>query len=151
MNTPEREKNLTEVTVATKLKNSYFYVIKGNPIPLARARHGNRKTWDAQKQIKLVTALELEDQHSGRPLLVGPLFLDVCFFFEIPESYSARRRVTTIGCFHDFKPDLSNLIKFIEDIANGIIYKDDCSIASVTAKKVYDEEPRTELFIMELK
>lgn len=146
----KEKKNSANSKFTSHLKTSYFYVIKGNPIPLARARHGNRKTWDSQKQIKLITGLDLEEQHHGLPLLHGPLFLDICFYFSIPESYSLRKREKCIGTYHEFKPDLSNLIKFVEDIAMGIIYKDDCIISSVTAKKIYDEEPRTELFIMEL-
>ena len=52
--------------------------------------------------------------------------------------------------WHVYKPDVSNLLKFIEDTCTGILFHDDCIIASVLACKRYDIEPRTELIITEL-
>jgi Holliday junction resolvase RusA-like endonuclease len=52
---------------------------------------------------------------------------------------------------HATIPDLSNMIKWVEDICVGIVYKDDAIISSITSKKMYDENPRTEFFFSELK
>lgn len=52
--------------------------------------------------------------------------------------------------YHQYKPDLSNLLKWIEDCATGIIYRDDCIIASICAKKLYAESPRTEFTVEQL-
>ena len=51
---------------------------------------------------------------------------------------------------HYSRPDLSNLIKFIEDVATGILYKDDCIIAELVSYKHYDTNPRTEFMITPL-
>ena len=51
---------------------------------------------------------------------------------------------------HATIPDLSNCIKFIEDICSGVVYKDDAIIASISSKKLYDNEPRTEFFFTSL-
>lgn len=45
------------------------------------------------------------------------------------------------------KPDLDNLEKFILDCANGIFYKDDKSIVNLQSKKLYSNNPRTEIEI----
>lgn len=67
-------------------------------------------------------------------------------------SISAKRKNTLYNKPHIFKPDLDNLIKYICDIcSNNVIYQDDCIIASITAKKVYSELPRTEFTLMEIK
>jgi Holliday junction resolvase RusA-like endonuclease len=55
-----------------------------------------------------------------------------------------------MGTYHFYTPDTSNMVKYVEDVANGILYKDDCSIAKVIATKIYGE-PRTEFTITELK
>jgi Holliday junction resolvase RusA-like endonuclease len=49
--------------------------------------------------------------------------------------------------FHISRPDLSNMIKFYEDVAQGILFSDDSKIAKITATKVYDEMPRVEIII----
>jgi len=46
------------------------------------------------------------------------------------------------------KPDLDNLEKFILDVANDILYGDDALITSLSSKKYFSENPRTEIEIM---
>jgi Holliday junction resolvase RusA-like endonuclease len=124
------------------------YVIKGDPIPLARARHGKHGVWDSQKSEKLIAGISLRNQHGNKPLLTGPLRMNVVFY--LPLSKTMAKKLKMPYSYHYFKPDISNMLKFIEDIATGIIYKDDCLIAKVTMKKVYDSEPRTEFSVKEL-
>lgn len=121
-----------------------IFVIPGDPTPLARPRLSARKIYDSQKNVKLVASLTLQQQQGDDPLLAGPLHLDITFFMKTPESISAKRRSLLYGTQHIFKPDLSNLIKFYEDICSNVVFHDDCVIAVITAKKVYDEKPRTE-------
>lgn len=127
-----------------------MYIINGDPIPLARARFGKGRAWDAQKQQKLVLGIALAKQHQNKLLLQGALHLDVVFYIAFAKSTSSKTRDKLTGTYHIFKPDLSNLIKFIEDVAQGIIYHDDCIISSVCAKKIYDNNPRTEFSIKQL-
>ena len=120
------------------------YVIVGDPVPLARARRAvTSRMWDAQKAVKLARGLQLIQQHIDMPLFMGPLPLDVTFFFE-------PAKCTPLDALHFHKPDLSNLIKFVEDVATGILYKDDCLISSITSKKCYDKEPKTVFTITQL-
>jgi len=127
-----------------------MYIINGDPIPLARARFGKGRAWDAQKRLKLMLGIELSKQHLDQPLYYGALHLDVVFYMTFAKSTPQKTRDKFVNKPHIFKPDLSNLIKFIEDVAQGIIYKDDCIIASVFAKKIYDNNPRTEFTIKQL-
>jgi Holliday junction resolvase RusA-like endonuclease len=43
------------------------------------------------------------------------------------------------------------MIKYICDISNKIIYHDDAAIVHISAKKVYDLNPRTEFIISEIR
>lgn len=129
-----------------------LYVIYGDPIPLARARFGNRRVFDCQKTEKLVSALDLKRQHADTPIFEGPLHLDVTFFMYMPKSMNGKNKAKFINKPHFKKPDLDNLIKFINDICtNAELWKDDSTVVSISAKKIYSETARTEFTIKEIK
>lgn len=130
-------------------KRHKTYIIMGEPIPLARARHGQRRTWDSQKQLKFGAGIQILNQHSHEPPIEGPIHLNITFFMPIPKC-SKKRQEEFIGTYHYCRPDISNLQKFYEDISNKICYHDDAQIAHVTALKIYDLEPRTEFTLIEL-
>lgn len=128
--------------------DSITYILMGDPIPLARARHHNRKVYDSQKNDKLVTGISLRNQHDDRPLIEGPISLNVTFYMPIAKSREKQRKAL-LGTPNFYKPDLSNLLKYVEDCANAILYKDDCQIVEIIAKKIYGE-PRTEFTITKI-
>lgn len=121
-----------------------LFVIPGDPTPLARPRFSHRRIYDSQKNIKVAAGLYVQQQQGNDPFLEGPLFLDITFYMKTPDSISAKRRSSLYGKPHVFKADLDNLIKFTSDICSGVVYKDDCIIAAIEAKKVYSDNPRTE-------
>lgn len=127
----------------------YSYTLPGHPIPLARPRYGNKKVWDSQKTLKLAASIVLLNQHQGEHFN-GPLSLSATFFLQIPSSWSSKKRLEVEGRAHTSTPDLSNLLKFVEDVATGILYHDDCLIVSVVAQKVYSFSPGTQFTLKEL-
>jgi crossover junction endodeoxyribonuclease RusA len=116
------------------------YTIPGQPIPLARPRFSNNHVWDCQSGEKMVAATNLRFLHKGE-LLTGPLHVDLKFFMCHKTKHKS---------WHCVRPDLDNLIKFILDVANGVLYEDDKQVAKITAEKTYDQKARTEITIMEL-
>lgn len=130
-----------------------IYVIKGEPVALARARVAHYRVYDSQKQLKLLWGLELKKQHGDNNVLEGPIFLDIIFYMPIPGSFSQKKRQQTFNQWHIFKPDTDNLTKMVLDIAQEICYKDDCTISKIAVEKVYDDGngPRTEFILTELK
>lgn len=122
------------------------YIIPGNPMALARPRFGTKgRVYDAQKPQKLIHGITLQSQHNDEPFFTGPLHLIMKFFFPM-----ARKRSHLENHWHTQRPDLSNCIKYYEDIATGICYHDDALIAKIDATKFFSAEPRTELTIMEM-
>lgn len=123
------------------------YVVPGEPIALARPRFNlsSKRVYNHQRGSMNNASIYLQSQHASKQLFEGPLHLDVTFFFVHPKHYSKKRKEETK--YHSSTPDLSNLVKFVEDIAIGILYHDDAIISSISAKKVYDIEPRTEFTI----
>lgn len=121
-----------------------IYIVPGDPIPLMRPRISYaRKMYDAQQSAKLVYGIHVQNQHNDRPLLDGPLHLDVTFFMNmnnIPKKHKDAKE----GTYHYGRPDADNLIKFVCEIGTSIIYKDDAQVSSICARKIYAREPRTE-------
>jgi len=134
------------------------FVIPGNPIPLKRHRHkivnGKSRTYDPQKAEKLYYGLLLKQQISVLPFsgifpLSGPVHMTLRFLMPIPKRHKLHQ---VHGMPHYYKPDLDNLIKFISDCANGILYKDDSQISSISSIKIYSKDnPRTEITITKYK
>lgn len=127
------------------LVRSMTYVLNIEPLHLKRASPHPRKLcrmYDSQKQEKLICGLELKRQHGDFPFFEGPLKMAVIFYIRTPE-----KKKYLEGTYHYCKPDNSNLIKFIEDVGNGILYKDDALIAWTDAIKIYSSNPRIEFTI----
>ena len=121
-----------------------IYTIDGIPVPLKRPRFSAGHVWNSQKQLFMIYGICLKEQHNDLPLYEGPLSLSITFYFP-------KNKKQTNSYWHTFRPDLSNLIKLIEDTAQGVLYKEDCIISEIHAKKVYDNDTRTEFTITELK
>ncbi|MGJ0429600.1 RusA family crossover junction endodeoxyribonuclease [Methylobacter sp.] len=118
------------------------YVIPGAPIPLARPRFG-KHVWDSQKLIKEEVGLWIITQRpKGYELLKNALELHITFYFKRSKHNKLPH--------HSIKPDLSNLIKFYEDVCTGILYDDDKQIIKIVAEKNYDDYPRTEFYLKEI-
>jgi Holliday junction resolvase RusA-like endonuclease len=128
-----------------------IYIITGNPIPLARGRIANRRVYDSQKEMKLITGIHIRNQHGELPFYEGPVHLDIYFFFEIPKSFSGKKANAINAKPHHIRPDIDNLIKYYLDVSNGILFKDDGCISSISAFKCYDKLPRTEFKLTEIK
>ncbi len=123
----------------------HTYTISGQPIAWARPRLSGRTFFDSQRPIKNVWAISLQYQREGQPLYEKtPLELIAHFYFQIPLSYNPKRREELHGQPYPFRGDLDNLLKFIGDTCNAILYDDDACIFRITASKHYDLQPRTE-------
>ena len=129
--------------------DSAYYTVDSIPLSLKRPRFGLGKVYDSQKREKYGVQLQLKSQHDYVLPFDGPLKLEVTFFMPLPQRL---RRKHHTGSYppHHVKPDIDNLVKFILDCANGIIFCDDALISCLVAHKRYSEVPRTEFSITRL-
>lgn len=127
---------------------SKTYIIVGDPIPLARCRFSRtHKAYDSQKEKKLVYGINLKGQHGEEPLFSGPLHIEIYFYFT--PAVKAAKNIT--NTFHYIKPDIDNCAKWVLDVANELLFKDDCQVASLILTKRWSRpEPHTEIFIQEI-
>lgn len=120
----------------------------GNPKAMQRPRFNavTRTVYDNQKNERLILGITLQKQHDRNPLLTGPLRLYATFYMPMP----LRAPISQDLKPHYYKPDLDNLLKMLCDISNSIIFKDDCLICEMHAKKLYSVNPRTEFYFEEI-
>lgn len=84
--------------------------------------------------------------------LETPLEVKIIAFYEIPKSTSKKKRQEMLEnkVFPTIKPDTDNIAKSILDSLNGIAYKDDKQVVSLSVKKWYAEEPSVSIWIKEV-
>lgn len=144
------------------------FVIPGNPIPKMRHRTSTRggfaRSYDPQSKEKnavrstfISKVKQFRNHHDSEIVLKASnlahsdvFSMDLKFYMPIPLSTPTIKKNLMLWNLisHNKKPDISNLIKFYEDAANEVIFRDDSMIVSITASKIYSTNPRTEIYIM---
>lgn len=144
-------------------------IIPGDPIPKARHRSSivNKRIviYDSQKKEKDKVSAFLkkfiihvqngtegyfELQQDLYDILLSSYFeVEMIFYMKMPKNASEKKKkmMQENEIKHTCKPDVSNMIKFYEDCANGIIWKDDKQIVKIRAEKRYARVPFTLLNI----
>ncbi len=123
-------------------------VLLGPPTAWARPRPRPGGGYiNPQKQRDNTTALQViaMQEMAGRAPFDEPIRMDFEAQFEIPSSWSRRRRERALRGEERpaKKPDLSNIVKQIEDGFNGIIFRDDALIVEYgRARKVYSDQAK---------
>jgi Holliday junction resolvase RusA-like endonuclease len=127
--------------------------IPGNPIPKHRVRsatrHGKVFTYSDQAAQTNDVKWQIKAQYKGKPL-TGAVGVTAIYYMPIPKSWSKKKKREHIGKWHIAKPDKDNLEKFIKDCGNGILWNDDSQCALDFSVKVYDDNPRLELYIKQI-
>jgi Holliday junction resolvase RusA-like endonuclease len=88
----------------------------------------------------------------NRELYPGPLKLTVVFYRPRPKGhYTSKGGLTRSAPKHPItKPDLTKLIRPLEDALRGIVFKDDAQICQTHAGKLYGEPARVEVKVQVL-
>lgn len=127
--------------------------LPGKPVPKLRQRTLKAgHSYDPQHNLKLSyrSVLQSEWQSYKGTFLSKPIAIaiDFDFYFQPPVSWSKQKQKVAINLAHHvIKPDISNLVKFYEDVMNGILFEDDSQIAELVARKRYAEQDGTKIQI----
>lgn len=128
------------------------FEIMGAPIPAARPRVCRYGTFNPKAKEQIKTGIEIKAQANIKKItglpLEDPISLHVRFYMPIPKSYSKKKKDLLKGQPHIRRPDADNLLIFLMNSMNGIIFKDDSQVYDLTVTKNYSENPRTELSIV---
>lgn len=131
----------------------YFFV-PGAPVGKARARvtrtghsYTPQKTVDYEKAVRDAFLTQCKESYPKDE----PLSLSFTAWYPIPKSASKKRRQQMLAGIirPTVKPDLSNVLKSIEDaIQSDTAYHDDSQIVELgRIRKFYGEEPGVEVWI----
>jgi len=129
---------------ATAGNKTAFPIRRANGKLGVAVREG-KKAGPSQEWRARVQAVMQEHANRGAPMLDGPLGMHVRFLLPRPSSAPKRRRT-----WPDRKPDLSKLLRAIEDPMIGVLVADDARIVQVRMTKDYAEQtddprPRAEV------
>jgi Holliday junction resolvase RusA-like endonuclease len=117
----------------------------------SRAGHGFSYKDKGQRleEDKLITLMY---QHRPPRPLEGPLILSVNAFLPIPQSKSKKWKAEALAgtVRPTTKPDCSNLVKNLEDVMNGVFFRDDCQLVGLGISKFYGEPARWEISLREV-
>jgi Holliday junction resolvase RusA-like endonuclease len=122
------------------------YCVNIVPIPWKRVVRTASRFYDSQAKDRVSFGLKLNQQHNGEAFFDKPVHLDVVFYMAIPKPPNGNKQYI----HHAVSPSLADLYKFFLDAIQDILIADDRVICSLSVKKVYDKEPRTELTITEV-
>lgn len=138
--------------------NAIKLVINEIPKPQPRPRIAVRGIYAHAYEPKSITkykrlvADKYRSEHRQQLPLSGALSVDLRFYRPIQKSISkAERQRRLLGqSLPTVRPDIDNYVKAILDALNGLAFKDDSQIAVLYARKLYSDEPRTEIEITEV-
>lgn len=131
-----------------------YFSLSGTPVGKGRARVTHtghaftpKKTRDYENAVKIAY---LEANKDKPPFEKDvPLKLVLWCGYPIPKSDSKKKRADKLyGITRPtVKPDLSNVLKSVEDALNGIAYSDDSQITELCVCKFYAEYPVIHVWI----
>jgi len=128
------------------------FEIPGTPIAKARPRFFRRGnfvgTFNSQQteESRAMLIISQSAKMSTVPIPKGtPVSLSALFVFPYPASMSAKKK--SANPQHVKKPDVDNMVKFLKDVCNGILWHDDSQVNNLTARKEYGDTPRTVLTV----
>ena len=130
------------------------FVVYGDPVPKDRPRAAGhiytpRKTENAESTVCLV----YKSIYRGFRFEKGvPLRMVIDFYYRVAKSDSKKKKEQKVlGEIRPTqRPDLDNVAKLVQDAVNGVAYYDDSQIVELTVRKFFSEQPRTEVYIVEV-
>lgn len=129
------------------------FTVPGDPVAKGRAKvstfGGKVRAYTPPKTRNYETLVRLacEQAMDGQTPFDGPLYLRMDVYLSIPESWSKRKKAAALEgtVFPTKKPDLSNVLKAVEDGMNSVAYTDDSRIVNLASSKRYSDRPRVEV------
>ena len=140
--------------------NKVQFTILGDPVAKGRSKHRTITTRDGRqfnqeytpaktRNYEQTVRLEYERQVGQCFPADAALAMEIAIYKRIPKGMTKRNRerVAAKELRPGKKPDVSNVIKSVEDGLNGVAYHDDNQIVDQRGIEWYDETPRVEVQI----
>jgi Holliday junction resolvase RusA-like endonuclease len=107
------------------------------------AGHTTLRTPKKTLNYEALVALAGQQAMAGRPLIETACEVEMHIAVPIPASWSKKKRAEALAwtLLPTTKPDIDNVEKAIFDGLNGVVWKDDVQVVSVTKRKRYSDTP----------
>lgn len=138
--------------------STYTAIVLGDPVAQGRPRFSRQggfvkaydpaKSRDYKSYVRLIAAQNAPDSP-----VEGAIEFSLRIYRAIPKGMPKYKREAAMeGRLRPVtKPDVSNVLKGVEDALKGVWYKDDSQIVGYgVLGKWYDERPRIEIMMREL-
>ena len=138
--------------------STYTAVVLGEPVAQGRPRFSRQggfvkaydpaKSRDYKSYVRFIAAQNAPDSP-----VEGAIEFSLRIYRAIPKGMPKyKREAAKAGTLRPVtKPDVSNILKGVEDALKGVWYKDDSQIVGYgVLGKWYDERPRIEIMMREL-
>lgn len=107
-------------------------------------RDANPKSREWKDRVALAAGAVMD----GCGLLEGPLSLDVVFYRPRPAGHFGKRGLLpSARPYPTVAPDVTKLVRAIEDALTGIVWRDDAQVVVQWASKFYGEPARVEIHV----
>lgn len=126
--------------------------IDGVPVAKGRPRLGRYGTYTpkkTQEYEEYVKACWVSKYGAIQPS-EQPLEVYIVFYMPMGKSWTKRKTEEYKGRLHTNKPDIDNLVKAVLDGLNGVAYKDDKQIGTLSVVKRWAVVGKTEVWIKEV-
>lgn len=132
------------------------FTINSDPVGQGRPRftrtghaYTPTKTRNFHALVKLAAQAAMKSQTTSGECMTGPVELSLAVYVRIPQSKSKKWRSEALRGFvwPTTKPDLSNVLKAVEDGLSGTVIMDDKQIVVIHVVKHYAESPRLEVIV----
>ena len=106
-----------------------------------------KKTVNYETLIRELFAIKYPDFQP----IEGSVEMNLTAYLKIPKTSNKKTMLMETGEIRPTKkPDMSNILKTVEDALNNLAYNDDKQIVELTVKKWFSNRPRIELEIAEI-
>ena len=128
-------------------------IIPGKPIAKKRPRFARRgkcvTTYSEQEteESKIMAQILAQLGKDWKPIET-PVLLDMEFCFPFLKSHygsgkNSDKIKASAPIYHTQKPDVDNLVKFVMDCMNEIVFRDDAQVVTIAASKKWDRDARS--------
>lgn len=127
----------------------YRFTIPGKPYAKRRPRAGFSKALGRSITFNAPGNAEAEQSvahYAGQAVpapIEGPVRVQIIAVFEMPKSWSKKRRAEMLGTLHTSRPDRDNIEKWILDGMNRVAFADDGQVADGRTVKIWGEQAET--------
>jgi Holliday junction resolvase RusA-like endonuclease len=120
----------------------YHFIVNGEPKTLKRHRFSKGKTYNPSKQDQINFADSLK--WDPDKIISSDMEIEMKFYFERPKSHKKSKKSNHPN--YPQKKDLDNLVKFVLDAMNKVVYDDDRRVVRLTAVKEYVDSDAEQRF-----